>query len=217
MKTARQTLSVGLAAALCAMVAGCSNTADTPEAAGTTETTATTGTTMETSSTTEAMTSEATTPGATSADTAATGGSARPTVVAALASSGQFTTLSTALQASGLDQTLSGQGPFTLFAPNDQAFTQLSTGTLPGLLADPQGQLRSVLSYHVVPQKVMAAQVATMNGQTVSTVNGAQLTVVVQGDKVMLRDAKGGTVNVVQTDIEAGNGVIHGIDGVLMP
>jgi uncharacterized surface protein with fasciclin (FAS1) repeats len=138
-------------------------------------------------------------------------------IVDTAVAAGDFTTLATALTAAGLVDTLKGEGPFTVFAPTDEAFAALPAGTLDALLADPTGDLTSILTYHVVPGKVMAADVLTLDGQAVDTVNGAQITVNVDGSTVSLTDAKGNTVNVTQTDIEASNGVIHVIDAVLMP
>ncbi|WP_407343239.1 fasciclin domain-containing protein [Pengzhenrongella phosphoraccumulans] len=138
-------------------------------------------------------------------------------IVDTAVAAGDFTTLATALTAAGLVDTLKGEGPFTVFAPTDEAFAALPAGTLDTLLADPTGDLTSILTYHVVPGKVMAADVLTLDGQEVKTVNGAPITVNVDGSTVSLTDAKGNTVNVTQTDIEASNGVIHVIDAVLMP
>ena len=138
-------------------------------------------------------------------------------IVDTAVAAGDFTTLTTALTAAGLVETLKGAGPFTVFAPTDEAFAALPTGALDTLLADASGALKSVLTYHVVPGKVMAADVITLNGQKVKTVNGAEITVNVDGSMVSLTDAKGNTVNVTMTDIEASNGVIHVIDAVLMP
>lgn len=138
-------------------------------------------------------------------------------IVDTAVAAGDFTTLATALTAAGLVETLKGAGPFTVFAPTDEAFAALPTGTLDTLLADPSGDLASILTYHVVPGKVMAADITTLNGQKVKTVNGAEITVNVDGSMVSLTDAKGNTVNVTMTDIEASNGVIHVIDAVLMP
>ncbi|QKE84168.1 fasciclin domain-containing protein [Arthrobacter sp. NEB 688] len=138
-------------------------------------------------------------------------------IVDTAVAAGGFTTLATALEAAGLVETLKGEGPYTVFAPTDEAFTALPAGTLDDLLADPKGALTDVLTYHVVPGKVMAADVATMDGQEVETVNGEKLTVGVDGDTVTLTDTSGGEVTVTQTDIEATNGVIHVIDGVLVP
>jgi uncharacterized surface protein with fasciclin (FAS1) repeats len=130
---------------------------------------------------------------------------------------GDFKTLVKAIQAAGLAETLSGPGPFTVFAPTDEAFAALPAGALDQLLADPTGKLADILKYHVVAGKVMAADVAAMNGKKVTTVNGATFTVNVNGSAVTLTDAAGNTVNVVKTDIPASNGVIHVIDKVLMP
>ncbi|MFQ6171690.1 fasciclin domain-containing protein [Oryzobacter sp. R7] len=130
---------------------------------------------------------------------------------------GSFTTLAAALEAAELVETLKGAGPFTVFAPTDDAFAALPEGTVDTLLKDPKGDLTAILTYHVVPGKVLAADVVGLDGQKVKTVQGAELTVGVEGDKVTLTDAAGGTVNVTQTDVEASNGVIHVIDGVLMP
>jgi uncharacterized surface protein with fasciclin (FAS1) repeats len=127
------------------------------------------------------------------------------------------TTLVAAVKAAGLVDTLSGPGPFTVFAPTDAAFEKLPAGTVDTLLKDPKGDLTAILTYHVVPGKVMAADVLTMDGQKVKTVQGGELTINVDGDKVSLTDAAGGTSNVTATDVEASNGVIHVIDTVLMP
>ncbi len=160
-----------------------------------------------TTSTTSAPTSEAPSPSeAAAAD-----------IVDTAVAAGSFTTLATALEAAGLVDTLKGDGPFTVFAPTDEAFAALPDGALDGLLAEPKGALTDVLTYHVVPGKVMAADVVGLDGQSVETVQGGTLTVGVDGSTVTLTDAAGGTVTVTQTDIEASNGVIHVIDGVLMP
>ncbi len=138
-------------------------------------------------------------------------------IVDTAVAAGDFTTLATALTAAGLVDTLKGEGPFTVFAPTDEAFAQLPDGTLDTLLADPTGDLASILTYHVVPGKVMAADVLGLDGQMVTTVNGADLRVNVDGSTVTLTDAQGGTSTVTMTDIEASNGVIHVIDTVLLP
>ena len=131
---------------------------------------------------------------------------------------GSFTTLVTAVQAAELEETLRGEGPFTVFAPTDDAFAALPAGTLDTLLADPTGDLARILTYHVVEGEVMAADVAGLDGQEVTTVNGATFTVNVGDDgAVTLTDATGNEVGVVQTDVDASNGVIHVIDGVLLP
>ena len=138
-------------------------------------------------------------------------------IVDTAVAAGSFTTLAAALQAAGLVETLKGEGPFTVFAPTDEAFAKLPAGTVDTLLQDPKGDLTSILTYHVVPGKVMAADVLTMNGQKVKTVQGAELTIKVEGEKVMLVDATGASVTVTTPDVAASNGVIHVIDGVLMP
>ncbi len=138
-------------------------------------------------------------------------------IVDTAVAAGNFTTLAAALQAAGLVDTLKGDGPFTVFAPTDDAFAKLPAGTVDTLLKDPKGDLTQILTYHVVPGKVMAAEVVKLDGQKVKTVQGGELTIGVDGDKVTLTDATGNTVNVTMTDVEASNGVIHVIDGVLMP
>jgi len=131
---------------------------------------------------------------------------------------GDFTTLVAAVQAAGLEETLRGEGPFTVFAPTDDAFAALPEGTVETLLEDPTGDLADILTYHVVPGAVMAADVVGLDGQDVTTVNGATFTVNVADDgSVSLTDAAGNDVAVVTTDIETSNGVIHVIDAVLMP
>jgi uncharacterized surface protein with fasciclin (FAS1) repeats len=124
------------------------------------------------------------------------------------ASAGQFKTLVKAVQAAGLVDTLKARGPYTVFAPTDEAFAKLPPGTLDALLADPQ-KLASVLKYHVVSGKVMAKDVKT---GSVKTVEGQPLRVVASGNGVTVNDA-----TVVKTDIEASNGVIHVIDRVVLP
>jgi uncharacterized surface protein with fasciclin (FAS1) repeats len=137
------------------------------------------------------------------------------TIVDIAASNPDFSTLVTAVKAAGLAGTLSGPGPFTVFAPTDAAFEKLPPGTLDTLLQPAnKEQLSNVLTYHVVPATVMAADVEP---GPVTTVNGATFTVSADAGKVALTDARGGAVNVVKTDIVASNGVIHVIDGVLLP
>lgn len=131
---------------------------------------------------------------------------------------GDFTTLVAAVQAAGLEETLRGDGPFTVFAPTDDAFAALPAGTVETLLEDPTGDLADILTYHVVSGAVLAADVVGLDGQEVETVQGATFTVGVGDDgSVTLTDAAGNVVNVVTTDIETSNGVIHVIDAVLLP
>lgn len=120
---------------------------------------------------------------------------------------GNFTTLVTALKAAGLVDTLKGPGPFTVFAPTDEAFAKVPKAKLDALLKD-KAKLTSVLTYHVVPGKVMAADV---KAGKVKTVEGSELTISTSNG-VMVDKAK-----VTKTDIVADNGVIHVIDSVLMP
>jgi transforming growth factor-beta-induced protein len=122
---------------------------------------------------------------------------------------GRFTTLVTALQAAELVETLQGEGPFTVFAPTDDAFAKLPEGTLESLLADIP-TLKNILLYHVVPGSVMAADVVQL--ESADTVLGKPVSVMVDGDKVMINDAQ-----VIVADIEASNGIIHVIDTVILP
>jgi uncharacterized surface protein with fasciclin (FAS1) repeats len=125
---------------------------------------------------------------------------------------GRFTTLAAALQAASLVETLKGEGPFTVFAPTDDAFAKLPAGTVENLLK-PENleQLKSILLYHVVAGKVMAADVVTLT--SADAVSGAQISIKVQDGKVYLNE----TIQVIITDIETSNGVIHVIDAVLLP
>jgi uncharacterized surface protein with fasciclin (FAS1) repeats len=120
---------------------------------------------------------------------------------------GSFKTLASALGAAGLVDTLKGKGPFTVFAPNDAAFAKIPKADLDALLKD-KAKLTAVLTYHVVPGKVMAADV---KAGKVKTVQGSELTITTSNG-VMVNNAK-----VIKTDIVADNGVIHVIDTVLMP
>ena len=137
-------------------------------------------------------------------------------IVDTAVAAGSFGTLATALTEAGLVETLKGEGPFTVFAPTDEAFAALPDGALDKLVADKKA-LTGVLTYHVISGEVMASQVTGMNGQKVKTVQGGEITIKVADGKVSLTDAAGNTVNVFQTDVTASNGVIHVIDGVLMP
>jgi len=131
------------------------------------------------------------------------------TIVDTAVEAGGFTTLVSALEAADLVETLSGEGPFTVFAPTDAAFDALPEGILDDLLANPEG-LSEVLTYHVVPGELTASDV--VGADELETVNGATLPVMVDDDIVMVGDA-----TVIQTDIETSNGVIHVIDAVLTP
>lgn len=131
-------------------------------------------------------------------------------IVDTAVSAGSFSTLVAALKAAGLVDTLRGEGPFTVFAPTDEAFAKLPEGTVASLLKPENlGKLQSILTYHVVSGKVMAADV--MNLKSAKTVNGQAITIST-GDGVKVDGAK-----VLKTDIECSNGVIHVIDSVILP
>jgi transforming growth factor-beta-induced protein len=131
-------------------------------------------------------------------------------VVATADSTGTFKTLLAAATAAGLVETLQGKGPFTVFAPTDEAFAALPAGTLDGLLADPEA-LKKILLYHVVSGAVTADQVVGLT--SANTVEGSPIAISVKDGKVYLNDS----AQVIKTDIMASNGVIHVIDKVLLP
>ena len=132
-------------------------------------------------------------------------------IVDTAVAAGQFKTLAAALKAAGLIETLKGAGPFTVFAPTDEAFAKLPKGTVEDLLKpENKAKLTAILTYHVVPGKVMAADVVKVT--EAKTVQGGAIAVHAMGGKVTVDKA-----NVVKTDIGASNGVIHVIDSVLMP
>ena len=132
-------------------------------------------------------------------------------IVEIASASGNFNTLVGAIKAAGLVETLSGPGPFTVFAPTDAAFAKVPTGTLNALIANKQ-KLAAVLTYHVISGKVVAADITRMNGATPTTVNGQPLDITVSDGKVYVNGAQ-----VTTADVQASNGVIHVINGVLMP
>lgn len=132
-------------------------------------------------------------------------------VVDTAVSNGSFKTLAAALKAAGLVETLKGPGPFTVFAPTDAAFAKLPAGTVETLLKpENKDRLRRVLTYHVVPGKVGAAEVTKMN--SAKAVSGDSIKIAVNNGKVMVNDA-----TVVTADVGASNGVIHVIDTVILP
>jgi uncharacterized surface protein with fasciclin (FAS1) repeats len=133
---------------------------------------------------------------------------AKKDIVDTAVAAGSFNTLVKAIQAAGLVETLKGKGPFTVFAPTDEAFAKLPAGTLEGLLKD-KAKLASILTYHVVPGKVMSSDVVKLS--SAKTVQGQEVKISTAGG-VRVNDAK-----VVQTDIETTNGVIHVIDTVILP
>jgi uncharacterized surface protein with fasciclin (FAS1) repeats len=135
------------------------------------------------------------------------------TIVDVASGNSDFSTLVAAVSAADLVGTLSSAGPFTVFAPTNAAFAKLPAGTVDTLLKpENKAQLVSVLTYHVVSGKVMAADVVKLNGRSVPTVQGATVRISVNGGNVRVNNA-----NVTTTDIEASNGVIHVIDNVLLP
>lgn len=132
-------------------------------------------------------------------------------IVDTAVSAGSFKTLTTALQAAGLVDTLKGRGPFTVFAPTDEAFAKLPAGTVETLLKpENKEKLVTILTYHVVPGKVLAAQVTKMN--SAKTVNGQSLAISASDGTVTVDNAK-----IVKADILCSNGVIHVIDSVVLP
>lgn len=134
-----------------------------------------------------------------------------PDIVDTAAAAGQFETLVAAVEAAGLVDTLKGEGPFTVFAPTDEAFAALPEGTLDELLLpENQETLQAILTYHVVAGKVMAED--AMGLESAETVQGQEITITTMDGTVMINEA-----NVIQADIEASNGVIHVIDAVLLP
>ncbi len=159
---------------------------------------------------------------ATFAALAACGGSddppapAAPTknIVELAAATPDLSTLVTAVTAAGLTSTLSGPGPFTVFAPTNAAFAKIPKAALDALIADKAG-LTKVLTYHVVSGKVLKAGIPL--GKDITTVQGATLTINVVGSDVIITDAKGGKSKIITTDILATNGVVHLIDTVIMP
>ncbi len=140
-----------------------------------------------------------------------TGPDSDPTmnIVETAISAGSFNTLVAAVKAAGLVETLSGEGPFTVFAPTDEAFARLPEAQLQALLADKEA-LTAVLTYHVVAGKVTAEDVSKLS--SAQTLNGQTVSVKVQDGKVMINDAQ-----VTTADIDATNGVIHVVDKVILP
>ena len=149
--------------------------------------------------------------------------SAQKTVVDIAVGSKAHTTLVAAVKAAGLVETLQSAGPFTVFAPVNEAFTKLPAGTLDFLLKpENKAALAKILTYHVVAGNLDAAAVvkAIKDGKgkaVVKTVSGGSLTASLKDGKVILTDEKGGTATVVATDLKAGNGVVHVIDTVVLP
>jgi uncharacterized surface protein with fasciclin (FAS1) repeats len=130
-------------------------------------------------------------------------------IVDTAVAAGKFNTLVAAVKAAGLAETLKGPGPFTVFAPTDEAFAKLPKGTVEALLKDKE-KLTAILTYHVVPGRVLAADVVKL--KSAKTVQGSEATINASADGVKVDNA-----NVVKTDILCSNGVVHVIDGVIMP
>ncbi|MFM7348132.1 MAG: fasciclin domain-containing protein [Erythrobacter sp.] len=145
------------------------------------------------------------------------------TIVENAVNSKDHTTLVAAVKAAGLVEALSGPGPFTVFAPTNAAFAKLPAGTVETLVKpENKALLTSILTYHVVPGKVAAGELIAMikagGGKAeLKTLNGGILTARVEGGKVVLTDAKGGTATVTQADVVQSNGVIHVTDSVSLP
>ena len=134
---------------------------------------------------------------------------AKKDIVDTAVAAGSFKTLAAALDAAGLIDTLKGKGPFTVFAPTDEAFAKLPAGTVEALLKDKE-KLTQILLYHVVAGNVMAKDVVKL--KSAKTVQGSSVKIKVKGGKVMVDNA-----NVIKTDIATSNGVIHVIDSVILP
>lgn len=139
----------------------------------------------------------------------ASAGSAKKDIVDTAVAAGSFNTLATALKEADLIDTLKGKGPFTVFAPTDDAFAKLPPGTIEALLKD-KAKLRAILTYHVVSGKVMAADVVKLN--SAKTVNGQSVSIRLKDGAVLVDNAR-----IIKTDIATSNGVIHVIDSVVLP
>ncbi len=166
----------------------------------------------------EAATDDVATEDAMAAEEAAPG-----TIVDVAVGDDNLSTLVAAVTAAELGDTLSGEGPFTVFAPNNEAFAKLPEGTVETLTTDDTETLGTILTYHVIAQAVDAASLtgaiegAGEGGYEIPTVNGGTLTANVVDGAVVLTDAAGGTATITAVDVEASNGIVHVIDSVLMP
>ena len=148
---------------------------------------------------------------ATAATLMAGGHGMKKDIVDTAVHAGSFNTLVTAVKAADLVDTLKGEGPFTVFAPTDEAFAKLPAGTIENLLKpENKAKLQSILTYHVVPGKVMSSDVVKLD--SADTVNGKSLKIAMNYGSVMIEGAK-----VIKTDILSSNGVIHVIDTVMVP
>ncbi len=162
-------------------------------------------------------------PAAACATTTSSAAMARGSIVDVAVASPQHNTLVAAVQAAELAETLSGAGPFTVFAPIDSAFQTLPAGTVETLLRpENRSLLQGLLTYHVVPGRVTAGDLVVLIRQgggaaRITTVQGGTLTARLDGSNVVLTDARGGTAKVVAADLSASNGIIHATDAVSMP
>jgi uncharacterized surface protein with fasciclin (FAS1) repeats len=145
------------------------------------------------------------------------------TIVEIAVGNENFSTLVVALKAAGLVETLSSEGPFTVFAPTNDAFGKLPEGTV-ATLVEPENKekLASILTYHVVSGEFMAADVVNAISDndgsfTIPTVQGEELVATLEGENVILTDANGNKSTIIMTDVDASNGVIHAVDSVVMP
>ena len=156
------------------------------------------------------------TPSASQTESTNNNEAAKVTIVSVASGTDSLSTLVAAVKAAELVDTLQSEGPFTVFAPTNAAFDALPAGTLDSLLLpENKDQLASILKYHVVSGKVLAADLK--DGQVVTTVQGANLTVKLADGMAYLVDVKGNQVKIENTDIDAGNGIVHIIGGVLLP
>jgi len=157
------------------------------------------------------------------ADHHKSGHHAEPNIVEVAVSTGVHNTLVAAVKAAGLVETLSGPGPFTVFAPTDAGFAKLPAGTVETLVKpENKGTLTTILTYHAIAGKVTAGDLVTLinaNGgkATITTLQGGTLTAMLEDGKVVITDAKGGKTTVVQADVMTSNGVVHVTDGVFLP
>lgn len=156
-------------------------------------------------------------------DPMATGTTANQNIVALAQGNADVSTLVSAVTAAGLGETLSGPGPFTVLAPTNAAFNKVDKATLDGLMKpESKEKLGGILKYHVISGNIkstdLAKQISDGGGTaTIKTVNGGSLKASMQGDKIVLTDAKGGKATVTGADMVASNGTVHTIDTVLMP
>lgn len=145
------------------------------------------------------------------------------TIVEAAAKADNLSTLVAAVKAADLVKTLSGPGPFTVFAPTNEAFAKLPDGTVEALLEpENQDQLKAILTYHVVPAKATSSAAMQMveddgGSHKVTSVQGGEFTLMMEGGSLMIEDAKGNKAKVIKADMMQSNGVVHVIDTVLMP